>query len=479
MLDLDTRTAILRLAAEKHGFRPIARMLGISRQAVRDVVNGGVAEVPKLARTEFAADHLGRIQELYVACEGNLALVHETLGKRGFAIAYSTLTAFCRRHGIGVVVKVPSGRYHYRPGEEMQHDTSPHDVVIAGVRRRVQCASVVLCHSRMLFAQVYPTFNRFYCKVFLTDGVVYFGGAASRCMVDNTNVVVARGTGCDAIIAPEMVAFGKRFDFVFVAHEVGDANRSARVERPFHYIEHNFYPNRTFTDFDDLNRQLRAWCVERNARVRTEDRIVPISLLAHEITVLRRVPAHVPEVYALHERIVDVEGYVNLHANRYSVPVSHLSQRVDVRESKDRVRIFVRHQQIAEHVRREEGTRARVTLDTHQDGARWKHAHAARVSLPEETRLRGASPELAAWIDALHARGGRTTRAVRAMHRMWMDYELAPLVRAVTLATDHGLFDVERIETMVLRDLAGDFFRIPDGPVDAPSDAEDDDGDEG
>jgi hypothetical protein len=39
---------------------------------------------------------------------------------------------------------------------------------------------------------------------------------------------------------PEMVAFGERFGFEFAAHEIGDANRSARVERPFRFIEGNF-----------------------------------------------------------------------------------------------------------------------------------------------------------------------------------------------------------------------------------------------
>ncbi len=35
---------------------------------------------------------------------------------------------------------------------------------------------------------------------------------------------------------------------------------------------------------------------------------------------LRPLPLFVPEVYALHHRLVDVEGYVSLHGHRYSVP---------------------------------------------------------------------------------------------------------------------------------------------------------------
>ena len=64
-----------------------------------------------------------------------------------------------------------------RLGEELQHDTSPHEVELAGRKRKVQTASAVLCYSRMLFFQCYPTFQRFDCKVFLTEALRYLGGA--------------------------------------------------------------------------------------------------------------------------------------------------------------------------------------------------------------------------------------------------------------------------------------------------------------
>jgi len=52
MLDESTRAAILRLREEGHGSRAIARALGISRGAVKDVVRDGHAEVPALDRAE-------------------------------------------------------------------------------------------------------------------------------------------------------------------------------------------------------------------------------------------------------------------------------------------------------------------------------------------------------------------------------------------------------------------------------------------
>jgi hypothetical protein len=68
---------------------------------------------------------------------------------------------------------VPVGQYHIEPGVEMQHDTSPHEVEVGGRKYKARTASAVLCYSRMLFFQINPTFQRFDCKVFLTDAVRY------------------------------------------------------------------------------------------------------------------------------------------------------------------------------------------------------------------------------------------------------------------------------------------------------------------
>jgi DNA replication protein DnaC len=171
MLDRETRTVILRLKAEGQGPLAIAGVLRVSPNTVRKVLEEGTAEVPDFSRSSSAEPHQERIEELYTCCQGNLVRVHEELESEGISIPYSTLTGFCRRAGIGVKPKKRSGRYHFQPGEEMQHDTSPHRVEIGCKKVLMQCASVVLCFSRMLYAQLYPTFNRFYCMEQLLKGL--------------------------------------------------------------------------------------------------------------------------------------------------------------------------------------------------------------------------------------------------------------------------------------------------------------------
>jgi transposase len=473
MLDLNTRTAILRLHREGHGARRIARALGVSRNAVKKVIRSGRAEVPRMQGRETALDgELNRIRELHAECKGNQVRVHEKLADAGVVVAYSTLTAFCRRHRIGVKVREPVGRYEYAPGEEMQHDTSPHDVAVGGRMRRVQCASLVLGYSRRLFAQVYPRWTRLECRGFLTEGLRYHDGAAARCTIDNSSVIRLRGTGALMEPAPEMAAFGERFGFTFGAYELGDKDRNALAERSFDYIENNFYPGRTFESFADLNAQLRAWCDRVNARPRRlwgHVKRVPDELYLAERPTLRPLPLHVPEVYDLHSRLVDVEGYVSLHTNRYSVPARWLRRRVEVRETLCRIRVFVGHELIAEHDRIEAGAGRRVTLSEHRAQRRRK---GPRPPSPEEKTLRAAAPELGELVSRLRARhGGQALRTVRRLHRFYVEYPSEHLVAAVRDALRFGLLDLARIERMTLRRIRGDFFRLP-----GPDDEEDDDG---
>lgn len=373
-------------------------------------------------------------------------------------LSYPALTAFCRRAGIGEKLAVPAGQYHFEPGEELQHDTSPHDVVLGGQKRLVQTASAVLCYSRMLFFLCFPRFQRFDCKVFLTEALKYFGGGCATVMIDNTHVVVLKGTGADMLPVPEMEAFAERYDFVFRAHAAGDANRSARVERPFHYIENNFFPGRTFSNWTDLNAQAREWCDRVNGKYKRHLRAVPRELFAVEKPRLKPLPVWVPEVYRLYQRTVDVEGYVSLHTNRYSVPAAWLGRSVEVREAHERVELTYGQKSVS-HLRVIDAMGQRITTKEHRPprGTGVKKTDPS----PEEKTVSQLAPDLLDYVAALKKRGRKqTTLALRQLLRMIREYPQGPLREAIAEAERYGLFDLDRVERMVLRRIAHDYFRL-------------------
>jgi transposase len=466
MLSQAQRTAILELSAKGVSLREIAQVLRLSRLTVRKVLRSNSTSVPEIQRAEKAEPYREQILDLLTSCKGNLVRVHEELIAGGAALSYPALTGFCRRQGIGQTPIVPAGRYHFEPGVEMQHDTSPHTVEVGGRKHKAQTASAVLCYSRMLFFQINPTFQRFDCKVFLTEALRYTGGVVERVMIDNTHVVVLRGTGREMIPVPEMEAFAERFGFRFVAHQIGDANRSARVERPFSFIENNFLAGRTFSSWADLNQRARQWCDKVNSTYKKHIHAVPRELFAVERLHLKPLPAWIPEVYRLHQRTVDVEGYVSVNSIRYSVPIAWIGHRVEVRETRDKIEIEMDARHIVTHARAVTPLSQRVTLAAHRpprgEGVKRSDPH------PEEKAIVEAAPETALYVAALKQKSRKVVAlALRQLLRLLREYPREPFLAAVQEAARYGLYDLDRLERMILRRVARDYFLLLDPDTDS------------
>lgn len=466
MLDRSLRETILQLFEKGVSKRRIARLLKISRNTVGKVIASQTAKPPQIIRPEKIEPYHDEIGELYLTCQGNLVRVHEELQAQGAQLSYSALTAYCRRHGMTAKPRQPAGRYHFEPGEEMQHDTSPHTAKIAGRKRLVQTAAAVLCYSHMLFFQCYSRFRRFECKLFLTEALRYFQGAPTQTMVDNTHVIVLRGTGREMVPVPEMESFAERYGFCFQAHAIGDANRSARVERPFHYIENNFFAGRSFADWNDLNARARLWCDEKNRTYKRHLRARPIDLYAKEQAHLKPLPVWVPEPYELHQRIVDVHGYVTMDTNRYSVPNDWIARRVQVRVTAQQLIVTLAHQEAVTHTRHLEPEQKWITLPEHRHDRRRKKSSDPP---PELESLHRRAPELDSFIDALGKHCKKPlVLALRQLKRMLDEYPRKPFLDAVRDAQHYGLYDLDRLETMVLQRIDRDFF-----PFNDPGDSDD------
>lgn len=457
MLDEATRSAILTLKAAGHGSRKIAHALGIARASVRRVIDSGAAQVPALARAELAEPWRAQILELHERFQGHLGRVHEELTARGAILSYPALTGFCRRHGIGHAPPPPAGHYEFAAGQEMQHDTSPHRACIGGTLTRVQTASLVLCYSRMIYFQHYARFTRFECKAFLAEAIGYFGGCAGRCMVDNSHVVIAAGTGANMIVAPEMGAFAERYGFVFKAHAVGDANRSARVEAPFHRIEAGFLAGSEFTDWVELNRRAREKADAWNTKFSTKLHASRRELFAAEQAHLKPLPLYVPPVYQLHTRIVDAEGYVHLNRIRYSAPYTLIGRPLEVRETLERVDLYAGARRVASHARVHGPLDTRVTDPAHRP-PRGQGLTRRPQPAPEQVEMLQIEPRLAGYIQGLKQHVGDRRVPLRRLLSMLQEYPREAFLAALADAERYRLYDLDRLEKIVLRQIAEDYF---------------------
>lgn len=446
--------------------REIGKLLGLSRNTVRRILREPAERGRHIGVAEPAMQE--RLKAVYERARGNAVRMGQILAdEHDQTLAYSTLTRWVREAELRAPAK-RSGEYHFEPGQEMQHDTSPHRLELAGKSVTAQCMGLTLAYSRRLFIQYAPRFTRFEAKHFLVQAAQFMDGVCGRCVIDNTSVVLAGGAGADAVIAPEMKAFAHSLGFVFVAHRINDPNRKARIERPFRWVESNLLPGRTFTSFDDLNAQALRWCVDiANTKPKRSLGMSPDAAYVIEKPRLRRLPTVLPAVYEVFDRVVDLYGFISVDTNRYSVPERLVGRSVTVYKHYASIEIYDRRAPVAQHPRLIGVRDVRHTLPGHHTVAQ----RAPRQPALQAQLLQGEHAVLDRYVAGLQAHlHGRATRALNRLLQIKRSYPAQPFLAAVEQALKFGLFDLSRLETLVLRHVAGDFFALD---VEAPDDPPD------
>jgi transposase len=402
------------------------------------------------------------VHEVFKRSEGNVVRVQEILqSEYGRTVPYSTLTRIVRDLDLREDKKKRrSGTYEFGPGQEMQHDTSPHQVLMGDKKIKAQCAGLVLGYSRKLFIQYYPSFTRFEARVFLDEAFRFMDGTCPRCIIDNTSVIVAHGSGPDAEIAPEMERFGQIFGVKFIPHAIGDADRKAKMERNFAYVEKNFLAGRAFTDWHDLNEQAKRWCQEvANQKVKRSLGMSPEAAYLMEKPHLAPLPPYIPPVYQTFHRTVDVAGYVQVDTNRYSVPERLIGKEVEIHKLWGRVEVFFKNHKVADHPRLLDKRETRITTHGHHPPFNRQRAHEGPCQ--EEKTLVGQSERLDQYVEELKKRSsGRGVKAMRRLLDLKRTYPPEAFEKALGEALRYGLYDLSRLEQMILSYVQGDFFTI-------------------
>lgn len=452
------RQTVIALKQAGQSIRQIGRTMKMSRKTVRRILAG---KAPEPDRRPSQYESLAPLVcKLFNSLDGNCVLIRNELAEQyGHQIPYTSLTDLVRKLDLRPEKKQRCGTFIYRPGREAQHDTSPHRVTIAGKLIKAQCASMVLANCRLLFFQYYPRFTRFEAKIFLSTALTHFDAVPLNCIIDNTSVLVVAGSGAEAVIAPEMEAFGAIYGMRFVAHAIGHANRSALVERNFHYIENSFLPGRDFKDWSDLNAAARSWCDRvANNTIKRALGMTARQAYQSERPFLKSLPLVKPPVYQALCRNVDMYGYVAVDTNRYSVPERLCGKTVEVQKGLYDVRIFHNNRPVATHARVIDQRDVKRTIAGH-------HQTMARKNNPRKVplarQLSGHSQDLDAYVANLVTRySGATTRRLQRLLSIKRDYPEKPFDRAVTRALHYGVYDMNRLEKIVLTYVAGDFFDL-------------------
>jgi hypothetical protein len=415
------------------------------------------------------------LERLYRECGGWVQRIHEKLvEEEKIDVGYSTLTRMLRELGLGRRQPARCDRVPDQPGAEMQHDTSPYRLKLGGRWLAVIASLLYLRYSKRRYLKFYRAFNRFAMKCFFHEALMFWGFAAGRCIIDNTNLARLRGAGGQAIIVPEMRAFSRRYGFEFACHAIGHANRKAGEERSFWTVETNFFPGRTFDSLEDLNQQALQWATERmEHRPQGKSRLIPAVAFDHERFYLHPLPEHLPAPYQVHPRRTDQYGYAAFGANYYWVPGSRRED-VKVLQYADRLKLFQHHQCLAEYPLPADGVRDQYYSPPGQPQPRHQPNNRRREARQEEQRLRAIGADVGQYLDyALKAPGiqrHRFTRELFALSRqVTPDVFLQTARRALryrivdlaTLRRIAWLCTSQSTDTLPAADVADDFQQRP------------------
>jgi transposase len=447
--------------------RQISRRLHVSRNAVRKIVK----QQGKAARRERSDKmHLdpALLERLYQECDGWMQRIHEKLvEEEGIRVGYSTLTRMLRELGLSRSQPPRCDRVPDEPGAEMQHDTTIYQVKLTGRRTRLIASLLYLRYSKRRYLKFYRVFNRFAMKCFLHEALMFWGYSAGKCIIDNTNLARLSGAGSQAVIAPEMREFSRRYGFNFVCHAIDHPNRKAGNERSFWIVETNFLRGRTFASLEDLNDQARAWATGRmERRVQTKARVVPAQLFEHERLYLHELPRHLPAPYQSHQRITDQYGYVAFGANYFWVPGTRRDE-VKVLQYADRLKIFRRYDCLAEYPLPPDGTRHEHFSPPGQPKPRHQPKNRHRPAKLEEQRLRAMGNEVSADLDfALSACGVQRHRFTRGLFALSREMSVELFRKTIQRAHRYEIVDLATLRRIAWLCLTQDDGLLPEVEVD-------------
>ena len=468
MIEPEKRKAIFLLHEEGMGVRQIARSLKVSRNVVRSIIAGQGATPVKERKDKIPIDP-ELLKRLYGECDGFVQRVHEKLvEEEKIEVKYSTLTRRIRQLGLGRESKQRCDSVPDVPGAEMQHDTSPYTVSIAGRPTRVVGSLLYLRYSKRKYLKFYRRFDRFRMKCFLHEGLMHWGYSASICVIDNTNLARLRGLGKDAVMVPEMAAFSKQYGFQFLCHEKDHCNRKAGEERSFWTVETNFLPGRRFLSLEDLNAQAFDWATVRmEQRPVAKTHLIPAKAFEHERASLTELPSHLPAPNRRHDRGTDQYGFAAFDGNFYFVPGTGRDE-VSVFEFADRLKIYRGREFLIEYRLPPEGVKNQRFSPQGYPQPRHAPKNQRKPTTEEEKRLRAIGEGVGAWLDfALEPGGIARHRAIRELFRLSRQMTESLFLRSIERALKYRIRSVETLRRIAFMHLSEDVKPLPSAEVDS------------
>jgi transposase len=355
MLDPRLQAEILRLYfSERLSVRKIAKQLKVHRVTVGDVVVRRQVRLDAQERDRRASildPYYPRIQKLLDAApERSCINIMQRLREAGYTGGVTILRDYLRLQRPRPA-KEAFFELEFAKGEAAQVDWGEFGDVF-GNGTKVHCFVMVLCWSRLLYLEFTLRETLSTLLRCFERALRFFGGRCQEYWFDNMPTVVAERMGRLKRFTTGFLAYTGFHGFTPILCNLNSGNEKGRVEDGVKLVRHQFWPDRSFIDPEDMNRQAVEWrdCYANRREHRTTHKI-PELMFAQEreaLLTLRPDPYDTDDVVSCP---VSHNFLVPFESNRYSVPWTLVEKRVTLRAEDHRVRIFYGRKKVADHAR--------------------------------------------------------------------------------------------------------------------------------
>lgn len=410
--------------SEKRSIKSLAREFGIDPKTVRRLVQRReVSLIAKISNRRSILDPYKPVIAELLKKDNRITntSILNHIRAHGYIGGKSVLADYVlKERGRMVRPREAYLRLEFAPGEVAQVDWGEFgDVFGDGIK--VHCFAMVLAFSRMIYVEFtrsekFEEFIRCHENAFK-----FFGGVPKECWYDNLATAVSDRMG-------NLIKFNARF-MAYMGHHgvrphacnVARGNEKGRVEDLIKYIRMNFWSGRTFSDFDELTKQLHVWR-NQTANVRehrSTRKVVKILFESEEKPILLKlnpVPYDTDEIFS---RNVTSDFHLQYETNRYSVPWTLVGLTVTIRVNNLELKVYYNEKFICSHARSYLKNKV-FTRDEHRTGLLERKPGATRDTW-QLGYVKGLSPKMAEYVELIR-QGPRSLK-----------YELSRLVALITV----------------------------------------------
>lgn len=274
------------------------------------------------------------------------------LREQGYDGSYTILKEFLRL--VRPTRKKAYLTLHYAPGECAQVDWGHAGFLNVGqARRRLSFLVVTLCHSRLMYLEftLAQTLEHFLGA--LQNAFLYFGGVPCIILSDNLKTAVLRHPLGEAPVFHERyMDFAGHHGFTPKACGIHQPQAKGRVESNVGYVKKSLLNGLNPSGLAAVNTAGRLWLdTVANIRMHATTRQTPRERFKNEKEALRPLNCLPYDLGVVSSVGVSPQFRVRLAGNRYSVPATYASSRVNLKRTPDHLWFYHDNKLIADHVR--------------------------------------------------------------------------------------------------------------------------------